>query len=49
MRKKKTDKLYKYCLRCGKRLISLEARKRGMGEVCWEKWKTEVAKKHLLF
>ena len=49
---KKTEQketLHKYCLRCGRRLISLENRKRGMGKVCWEKSQTEVPRKHLLF
>ena len=47
--KTKTEKLYKYCLRCGKRLKSLENRKRGMGKTCWEKSQTDKPKMHLLF
>lgn len=31
--------LYKYCLRCGRRLKSEEARMRGMGKICAEKMK----------
>ena len=42
-------KLHRYCLRCGRRLISLENRQRGMGQVCWEKSQVEQGKKHLLF
>ena len=41
--------LYKYCLRCGRKLVSLENRKRGMGKVCWEKSKVEKGKTHKLF
>lgn len=28
---------HKFCLRCGRQLKSEEARKRGMGLVCWNK------------
>lgn len=47
--KTKEEKLHKYCLRCGKRLKSLENRKRGMGKTCWEKSQTDKPKMHLLF
>ena len=30
-------KVYKYCLRCGKRLKTPENQARGMGKTCWEK------------
>lgn len=30
-------RLYKYCLRCGRRLRSEDARVRGMGKTCYEK------------
>lgn len=30
-------KVHHFCLRCGRRLRSDEARERGMGKVCWEK------------
>lgn len=30
-------KLYKYCLRCGKPLKSIESRLRGYGDICYEK------------
>lgn len=31
------QKEHEYCLRCGRKLKSLENRQRGMGKVCWEK------------
>lgn len=31
------NKVSQYCKRCGRRLISDEAKERGMGQVCWEK------------
>ncbi len=33
--------IYKFCLRCGRRLKTLENQQRGMGKTCWEKAKTE--------
>ena len=30
-------KQYKVCLRCGRKLRSIEAKERGYGRVCWEK------------
>lgn len=35
------SKEYKYCLRCGRKLKTPEARLRGMGKVCAEKSKHE--------
>ena len=32
-----SGKLYKYCLRCGRRLKTPEARLRGYGKRCYEK------------
>ena len=32
-----TDKVYTHCLRCGRKLKTDEARKRGYGKVCAEK------------
>ena len=34
-------KLHTKCLRCGRKLKSLEARERGYGEVCWNKHLTD--------
>ena len=31
------QKEHEYCLRCGRKLKSVENRQRGMGKVCWEK------------
>lgn len=31
------NKVNQYCKRCGRRLVSDEAKERGMGKVCWEK------------
>lgn len=31
------NKVSQYCKRCGRRLVSDEAKERGMGKVCWEK------------
>ena len=28
---------FQYCLRCGKKLKSQEAKERGMGKICYEK------------
>ena len=43
------EKLYKYCIRCGRLLKNTENRKRGMGQICWLKYQTELTKKHKLF
>lgn len=43
------EKLYTYCIRCGKRLKTLENKQRGMGQVCWEKHQKALTKKHKLF
>ena len=40
---------YRYCLRCGRKLISDEAKERGMGKICWEKAQVEKGKRHILF
>ena len=40
---------YTYCVRCGKRLHSEEAKMRGMGKKCWEKSQTEKNKLRKLF
>lgn len=39
---------YQYCIRCGRKLKTPEARERGMGKVCAEKYK-EKQKKNKLF
>lgn len=31
-------KLYKYCMICGRKLIGIENRQRGMGEICYKKY-----------
>lgn len=36
--------IYKYCLRCGKRLKGEENRIRGFGKICFEKSKKEAEK-----
>lgn len=33
----KKNKIYKNCLRCGRKLKTQEAKERGYGKVCWEK------------
>lgn len=33
----KEKKLYKYCLRCGRKLKTIESREIGYGKVCYEK------------
>ena len=40
--------LYKYCLRCGKRLKSDEARQRGYGITCYEKSRHTPIRKPLI-
>ena len=41
----KEQRLFKYCIRCGRKLVSMENRQRGMGDTCWEKWKVQETKK----
>lgn len=36
---KDSNKEYQYCLRCGRKLRTVDARLRGMGRVCAEKSK----------
>ena len=43
------EKLYKVCLRCGRKLKNLEARQRGFGKICFEKWKESQNHKKQLF
>ena len=38
-------KLYKYCLRCGKPLKSIEARTKGFGPVCEKKMKQSIKRR----
>lgn len=38
---KEPQKMYQYCLRCGRKLVSVVNRERGMGKVCWQKTQTE--------
>ena len=40
-------KIYKYCLRCGRKLKNPEARIRGFGMVCYNKMKQEKQKRRL--
>ena len=47
--KPRGEQLYKYCLRCGRELKSLENKQRGMGKVCWEKAQVEKPKIPKLF
>ena len=47
MDKNGKPKEYEYCLRCGRKLKTLENRLRGMGLVCWKK--SHVKKLHKLF
>ena len=35
------------CRRCGRKLRGEEAKQRGMGYVCYQKWKAENTKKKL--
>lgn len=35
------------CLRCGRKLKSLEAKERGMGKICWEKSHVERERRRL--
>ena len=35
------------CRRCGRKLRSDEAKQRGMGYVCYQKWRAETKKKKL--
>ncbi len=39
--------MFKYCLRCGRRLKTLEAQERGYGDVCWKK--QQMNKQGILF
>ena len=41
------NKQYDKCLRCGRKLKNEEARIRGFGTVCWEKYKNEIEYKEL--
>lgn len=43
------EKLHKICIRCGRKLKNIEARKRGFGDVCWQKYQKENDKKVKLF
>ena len=45
--KEEPVKLYQYCLRCGRKLVTVDNKIRGMGKVCWEKSKTEHKKQPL--
>lgn len=40
-------KAVKFCRRCGRRLLTDEARERGYGKICWEKSRTFIEKKPL--
>ena len=37
-----TENEHEYCLRCGRRLKNVDARKFGYGKVCAEKLRTEI-------
>ena len=43
------EKIYKICLRCGRKLKNEDARKRGFGKICFEKWKASQNNKQKLF
>ena len=38
---------YQFCIRCGRRLKTQEARERGMGKICAEKYIEKEGKKKL--
>lgn len=40
-------KIYKVCLRCGRKLKTLKSKERGYGDVCYEK--SKVSRKNKLF
>ena len=40
-----SSKEYQYCLRCGRKLKTLEARMQGMGKICAEKSKHETRRR----
>lgn len=46
---KDRNKIYKYCLRCGRRLISEESKRTGMGKICLNKSLTSVKNHNHLF
>lgn len=33
----KSPLMFKYCLRCGRKLKTTEAQERGYGDICWSK------------
>ena len=39
--------LYKNCLRCGRKLKTLESKEKGFGKICFEKWQEEIKSKKL--
>ena len=41
------DRVYEYCLRCGRKLKSGEARKQGYGKICLEKMRKTTKTKKL--
>lgn len=42
-------KSYERCLRCGRRLKTVEGKERGFGKTCWEKFNKEEPKYKDLF
>ena len=38
---------YTKCLRCGRKLKTEEAKERGFGQICWEKYRSDVKYKEL--
>ena len=42
-------KQYKYCLRCGRKLKSMQARELGYGQVCYKKIQTQSKLHRKLF
>lgn len=39
--------LHKTCLRCGRKLKSIESKELGFGKICWEKYSSENNYKQL--
>ena len=39
--------IYKNCLRCGRKLRSVESKEVGFGKICWEKYNSENNYKEL--
>ena len=40
-------KKYIKCLRCGRKLKTEEAKEKGFGKICWEKYRNDISYKEL--